>query len=247
MLINLRTVHKPRTIEEAAQMLKTPGVYPLYGGGASLVRSEADNRKIEEAVDLTAVLSAGCSIEQNIELGGCATLETIRAFWEDRPGAVILKAEAPLTLRNTLTLGDTLLECHADSLLLALLFGFDAMLRIPGSQLMPLDQWFNLSAEERRATVIESILFSRDYFGSALVAFEKVSRTPSDTPLVAALAIRRQSDAEPRIVVTGIADRPVIYRDGAQSQISDYKGSTEYRTEMAKVLSERAIKKLTGA
>ncbi len=34
MLLNLNTIFRPTTLEEAAALLSRPGVYPLYGGAA---------------------------------------------------------------------------------------------------------------------------------------------------------------------------------------------------------------------
>ena len=34
MLLNLKTIYKPATADDAATLLMTPGTYPLYGGVA---------------------------------------------------------------------------------------------------------------------------------------------------------------------------------------------------------------------
>src|SRR5438132_4952214 len=122
MLINLRTLHKPPTLEEAVELLARPGVYPLYGNGASLIRLDLSN--IEEAVDLTHLVARDNSIEADgdLHLGSASTLEHICAQLAEIDVTLggglsaIVKAEVPETLRNTLTLGDVLLEHNANSL-----------------------------------------------------------------------------------------------------------------------------------
>jgi len=49
MLLNLKTIHKPATVEEAAGLLADPGVYPLYGGAAL---HRANRTDVEAALDL---------------------------------------------------------------------------------------------------------------------------------------------------------------------------------------------------
>src|SRR5215831_9748882 len=123
MLINLRTLHQPKSLREAAELLKRPGVYPLYGSGAAIVRN--NSRDIEEAVDLAPLVPTDCKVEGNrVLLGAGATLETIATA---RPEfSSIIKADAPLMLRNTLTIGDMLLESRPDSLFLTLLYALEA-------------------------------------------------------------------------------------------------------------------------
>src|SRR5712692_9985101 len=116
VLINLRTIHKPATLEEAVDLLARPGVYPLYGSGASLIR--LDQPDIEEAVDLTHLVARDNSIDADGDLHLCSasTLEHICAQLAEIDATLggglsaIVKAEVPETLRNTLTLGDVLLE-----------------------------------------------------------------------------------------------------------------------------------------
>src|SRR5260370_33766047 len=79
MLFNLRTIHKPTTLEEAVELLARPGVYPLYGSGASLIRLNQPN--IEEAVDLTHLVARDNNIDADgdLHLGAASTLEHICA------------------------------------------------------------------------------------------------------------------------------------------------------------------------
>jgi len=245
MLINLKTAHKPESLREAAELLKRPGNYPVYGGGAALIRQ--NSRDIEEVVDLSPLLSSACEVkDDDCYLGPCATLETIA---EAQPElAAVIKADAPLTLRNTLTLGDVLLEARPDSLFLTLLYGLAARIDTPegaDNNLIEIDRWFDMAADERRQHLLLGIVIPHFPDTPWRFAFEKVSRTPADAPIVGVIGFAYAEEPDPGAyaVVCGLDHRPQRYSEGMQSTIGDYKGSVEYRTEMAKVLYKRAIAK----
>src|SRR5256885_844451 len=82
-LSNLRTIHKPKSLEEAAELLKRPGVYPLYGAGASLVRSGSND--IEEAVDLSTLVAGANAVDDSGDLffSPASTLEQIASDLTD--------------------------------------------------------------------------------------------------------------------------------------------------------------------
>jgi CO/xanthine dehydrogenase FAD-binding subunit len=238
MLINLQTIHRPETIEEAAGLLKRSGVYPVYGGGAYLIR--AGNPDVQGAVDLARTVNAHYGIIAGTPwIGGCATLETITA--SDAQIGAIVRAEAAWTLRNTLTLGDVLMECQPDSLLLALLCGLEAQVICPDDAPITIEEWIGMSLEEWSTRVILRVELPDYVPRRVAVALEKVSRTPADRPIVAAIGFSNLAHPAPYALVVGVANRPVRYIPGLQSRLSDYRGSAEYRTEMAKLLAGRAI------
>ncbi|MEZ4834370.1 MAG: FAD binding domain-containing protein [Caldilineaceae bacterium] len=66
----------------------------------------------------------------------------------------------------------------------------------------------------------------------------RIARTPMDRPIVAAVAVAGE-DVE-RVVLCGVAARPIL-DDEAMAPVSDFKGSAEYRREMAGVVRQRAL------
>jgi CO/xanthine dehydrogenase FAD-binding subunit len=244
MLINLQTIHRPETVEEASSLLKRLGVYPIYGAGAYLVRSA--NSDVQGAVDLSRAVNDRIGTIAGIPwIGGCATLETIAAS-DPRLGDIV-RAETPNTLRNALTLGDLLMTCPANSLLLATLFGLDTQIVCAFEPPIPIAEWLGMGLEtwsQRLILRAELPRYARERgVRHMALAMEKVGRTPADAPIVGAVGFAdvRHPDAPPYAVVVGLADRPVRYVEGMPSQVSDYKGSAEYRAEMARILSAQAI------
>lgn len=237
MLVNLRTIHQPKTFEEAAELLsKIPAAYPIYGYGASILRS--GDHSIQELVVINApplirrfdngmgyTISSGTPLSM---LGG--NLKSIIAD------------EMPETLSNALTVGDFLMAYRPNSILCALLYaGNAAVTAIDG--MITVQEWFEqYTDEQRRQKVILNIQIANAVYGEnppsepTYFAWERVSRTPKDAPIVAAVGFNNGT-----AIVTGIAEYPVNYKEGMQSTIDDYLGSAEYRTEMARVLSQRAI------
>src|SRR5579871_3516927 len=111
MLSNLRRIHKPQSLQEAADLLRQPGAYPLYGDSGSVPGGAG----IEEGVDLSGVVGSACAFDQTsmlIESG--ATVETIYGA-EQKLGAILAQDEVLITTPQ-LTLGDALMEARPNSL-----------------------------------------------------------------------------------------------------------------------------------
>ncbi len=227
MLINLRTIHKPATLDEAVHLLQQPDTRALYGG--AFVRENA--KEVTDAVDLSALGLSRITRDGNtLIIGSTATLETVRQYCLTidsviaRALADVLREEAPLSLRNVLTPGDVISEARGNSLLLTLfaVLGARSSITRRGGVLI----------EARRVT-LDSPTENCGY------AFEKIARTPADAPIVGAVAWAEAGES--RVAICGLLQMPTLYTFGMPAQISDYLGGTEYRTEMAKVLARRTL------
>lgn len=271
MLINLKTVHKPAALADAVKLLAAPGVYPLYGGVALQRRSSP---AVEEAVNLEQLgLDTAQDGDNALVLGTMLTLEKARQAClaradehpEARALAALLAAEQPETLRNTMTLGDLLVERDPQSLVLTLLLALGAVIERADVAVLLTTSSF-LSVDEDVARYLLTGL--RVPYGSpgGAIAWEKVARTPADAPIVGAVA-RVQAGADggrfSALALCGVAPVPVgqpeVVRaydetgdvDAALAHLEldppdDHWGSREYRAEMARVTARRALLRATN-
>jgi CO/xanthine dehydrogenase FAD-binding subunit len=80
-------------------------------------------------------------------------------------------------------------------------------------------------------------------------ASDRVARTPADKPIVAAIA-RLGYDGQLRLALCGVANTPVLVEpDNVKAAINppdDFRGSREYRRQMAAMLAKRVIKAVSN-
>ncbi|GIV80784.1 MAG: carbon monoxide dehydrogenase [Anaerolineae bacterium] len=264
MLLNLKTIHKPATLAEALTLLRQGGTFPLYGGAALQRNPRPD---VEAVVDLSQIgLERAWEEGDALHLGSMLTLERVRLICQERGQtypllggvAEALRADLPETLRNTFTLGDLLVERDAQSVTLTLLLALDAAIVTADESVWPLADWL-ASGDDAWRVLVTHVSVPRGATRAA-VAFEKVSRTPADAPIVGAVAAV-QITAEGRrtaLALCGVAPWPLAQPEAAcafdqSGEVnaaldrltldppSDHWGSREYRTEMARVLTRRAL------
>ncbi len=264
MLLNLKTIHKPATLPEALALLGQGGAFPLYGGAALQRHPRPD---VEAVVDLSLIgLDRAWDEGDALHLGGMLTLERARAFCQERGQAYpllagiaeALQADMPETLRNTFTLGDLLIERDPQSFTLTLLLALDAVVVTADEAVHPLADWLASGDEAWRALVTHVSVPRGE--ARAAVAFEKVARTPADAPIVGAVAVAQKVGERRRtaLALCGVAPWPLAQPDAARAfdergdvnaaldalvldPPGDHWGSREYRSEMARVLTRRAL------
>ncbi len=247
MLHHLHTLYRPLSAHEARARLQERQAYPIYGGGAYLMRLPlAARRDLLAIVDLAELAPRNWQLnEERLEIGSAATLATASAIHPDV--AAVIAAEVPLTLQNTLTVGDVLMECRPDSLILAMLHGIAArVITVEHDQNTAIDipKWYTLSLEERRQLAVLGVIV-QGYAAQWRFAAFKVARTPADAPIVGAVGFAAHIDPDPGAysVLVGVLPQPVRYYEGIASTLSNYKGSAAYRTAMASVVHEEAIRR----
>jgi CO/xanthine dehydrogenase FAD-binding subunit len=77
-------------------------------------------------------------------------------------------------------------------------------------------------------------------------AYERVARTPADSPIVAVIG-RRDAAGEVRLAFCGVADRPILLtRSELQTLVppADFRGSPAYRRAAAIALADRVTQAL---
>lgn len=247
MLHHLHTIYHPISLEEAHAQLQARGAYPIYGHGAYLPRLPySARRELEAIVDLSALAPQRWQLNgRRLEVGSAITATHARSISPDV--AAVIDAELPRTLQNTLTLGDLLMECPPDSLILAMLQGIGARVitaEHDENAAIDMPRWFALGLEERRRLAILGVIAS-EYAANWRFAPYKISRTPADAPIVGAVGFAFDGEPDPGAfsILVGVLEHPVRYYEGIRSTRHDYKGSAEYRTAMAAVAHAESIRR----
>jgi CO/xanthine dehydrogenase FAD-binding subunit len=255
--------YRPKSPEEALQLLAQPGTMPL-AGGTSLLAGDVNGAVVDlQDVGLTSItIEAGrLQIEAMIRL---AELADFLAGYDDgsNPAALLTAAvsrSGPNTVRNAATIGGLVGSRWPDSELLAalLVLNGDLTVRIPVEQQLSLGEY--LAARQRVAGLITAIMLE---WGPGQGGSERVARTPADDPIVS-VTLWRPEGQLPRLAATGIATYPLrlaeaeaslaegidersIYRAAAAAREAaghpgDFRGDAHYRAEMAAVLTSRLL------
>jgi CO/xanthine dehydrogenase FAD-binding subunit len=241
--------HRPQTLDEALMLLAQPNMIPL-GGGTLLAQSTFDS---VEAVDLQALgLNTVKKQGNNLEIGATVTLQQLLES-EHCPEALqaALKLEAPLNLRNAATVAGTLVSCDGRSTFAAVLLAADAKLDTRYS-----------SSDSRLSNIGDFLpLRPRGLITSITVplniklAFDYVSRTPADKPIVCA-ALAQWNSGRTRLALGGYGKSPLLAMDGTEAEgiesaarntfheATDEWASAEYRMDVAATLAKRCLQAL---
>ena len=245
----ITTYHRPQSLDEALTLLNQPNRIPL-GGGTLLARSTTDP---VEVVDLQALsLDSLTKSGNNLEIGATVTLQQLlESVHCPEALKAALKLEAPLNIRNTATVAGTLVACDGRSTFATVLLALDAKIDIryslDDSRVSNIGEFLPL----RPRGLITSIVLPL----TIKLAFDYVSRTPSDKPIVCA-AVAQWNAGRTRLAVGGYGRAPMLAMDGTEAEgietaarnafheAADEYGSAEYRMDVAATLAKRCLDSL---
>lgn len=252
----ITTYHRPKTLDEALTLLSQSNRMPL-GGGTLLSKPTADSVEVVDlqALSLSSIKQAG----NNLELGATVTLQR---FYESEfcPEALksAIKLEAPLNIRNTATVAGTLVAGDGRSTFTAMLFALDAKLEIRSiynaqqhSDTSSLGEFLPLRMEKVQGKLITSVTIPLN----VKLAFDYVSRTPADKPIVCA-ALAQWNSGRTRLVLGGYGKSPTLAMDGTEAEgietaarnafheATDEFASAEYRMDVAATLAKRCLEQI---
>jgi len=255
--------HRPKTLDEALTLLTQPNTLPL-GGGTLLSHASTTphNERAAplsatgnfEAVDLQLLgLDSLTKTGNNLELGATLTLQSLLES-EHCPSALksALKLEAPLNIRNSATLAGTLVSCDGRSTFASILLAMDAKITIhqlssKQSSVIGVGEFLPL----RPRGLITQITIPLN----VKLAFEYVSKTPADKPIVCA-ALAQWNSGRTRLVLGGYGKSPMLGMDGTEGEgvevaaknafheATDEYASAEYRMDVAATLAKRCLENL---
>lgn len=245
----ITTYHRPKTLDEALTLLTQPNTLPL-GGGTLLSKPTVDSFAV---VDLQALGLDSLRVNGNeLQIGATCTLQTLLNS-KDCPAALksALKLEAPINIRNSATVAGTLVASDGRSTFTTMLLAMDAKLdhrRLtvdrPPSTVLGLSE-FLLTHPNR---LITSIIIPLN----VKTAFEFVSKTPADKPIIGA-AVAQWISGRTRLTLCGYGKTPLLAMDGTEAEgiqeaaanayheATDEWASAEYRMDVAATLARRCL------
>jgi CO/xanthine dehydrogenase FAD-binding subunit len=259
--------HRPKTLDEALALLTQPDTLPL-GGGTLLSKPTTDS---VQAVDLQLLgLNTLTKSGNELQLGATLTLQALLEsehcpkVWKSA-----LKLEAPLNIRNSATVAGTLVACDGRSTFASVLLALDAKVIVNSKQ--KVDETVNIGDLLPLRERVKGKLITRIVIPLNIkLAFEYVSKTPSDKPLVCA-AVAQWNSGRTRLALGGYGKSPLLAMDGTEAEgidasssdfvlrsaqaaaknafheASDEWASAEYRMDVAATLATRCLASLTGA
>lgn len=238
-MARIATYSRPRSIDEALQLLEADRAV-VIGGGVTLRARPVDAEA--NAVDLQSLGLDGIERVDDftVRIGATATLQDI-ADSDDLPSALCSAArrEQPSTLRHQATLGGLVATGSFDSELLALLLVHEAVVSLTsraGDEEVALGELL-AQLPLRAGRLVAAVTVST----SGVSALARTAHTRADRAIVAAAA-RRDDGGTRRLALCGVATVPVLVEDvDGLEPPGDFRGSSEYRRALAGILSARAL------
>jgi CO/xanthine dehydrogenase FAD-binding subunit len=237
--------HRPDTLDEALSLLARADVTTtLVAGGTALNTFDLPSRT--EVVDIQDAVAAGVERRGDRVYYGAMTRLTDLIEADETPPLVaeLARREGPNTLRNASTIGGTVAEGDAESELIAGLLVHDGAVTISGA-----DNELPISALMADWSLLDrAVITSVSVQIGGETASDRTGRTPADTSIVAAAA--RVVPDGLRVALTGVAANPVLVNPNDLSSLNppaDFRGSSQYRLQLAEVLTKRVVARLGGA
>lgn len=244
--------YRPNTVEEACNLLKSPGEkrVPLGGGTYLLSQYIRDDFAVIDLQD--------CGLDflelsgSRLKVGAMVKLQSLIEY-QDIPPAIkqAVVQQAPLNLRNMAMLGGVVASDDGYSPLLTVLHAMDVKIRLSEGDILPIGELLPLRDELLDKTLITELELSLD----VKTSYQSVSRTPLDRPIVC-VALARWKSGRVRISLGGYGQLPVLAMDGADDagvpiaarnafyEAGDNLASAVYRRHVASILARRALREI---
>jgi CO/xanthine dehydrogenase FAD-binding subunit len=236
-------------LDEALALLNQPNTLPL-GGGTLLSKPTADPVSVVDLqrLGLDSVRAKG----NDLEIGATCTLQSLLES-ELCPEAlkIAIKLEAPLNVRNSATVAGTLVASDGRSPFATAMLAMDA--KIDNRPLTKDNRQSSvIGLSEFLLTHPKALITSITIPLNIKFAFEFVSRTPADKPIVAA-ALSQWNSGRTRLALGGFGKAPILAMDGTEAEgldaaarnayheANDEWASAEYRMDVAATLAKRCL------
>lgn len=238
--------YRPHTLDEALALAADPNAVILAGGTTVNADPGVSGSVV---VDLQALDLSGINADgEVVRIGATTRLQDIVESGEV-PAllADLARREAPTTIRNVATIGGTIGAADSEGQFLTGLLAYGATVTVVGGA----------STVERSIDELLddpslldcSIITSVSVPTSGFAAADRTARTPMDQPIVMAVAYRG-NDGGVRLALSGVASVPIIVLPDELTALDpppDFRGSSEYRRQLASVLADRVLAAVGGA
>jgi CO/xanthine dehydrogenase FAD-binding subunit len=257
-MLNLNEIHKPTTIADAVKFLQQPGAVALAGGTNLIAERRRDVRAV---VDLSGLglayireSSGAIALGAMTTLAGLNDSPMLRAFANGILAQAAHRAASSI-LRNQATLAGTLIAEPAGLVAVALL-ALDAQVVVMGTanRTIALDAFLKELREMRKSLVIEIVvpmanpraaLHTVSVIASAQIENQvahNVRIALGGVGEIAMRAIAVEKMLEAQMVNDALIETAARLAANDLSPRGDFRGSAEYRREMAMVLTRRAVR-----
>jgi CO/xanthine dehydrogenase FAD-binding subunit len=236
-------------LDEALALLNQPNTLPL-GGGTLLSKPTADPVSVVDLqrLGLDSVRAKG----NDLEIGATCTLQSLlESELCPEPLKIAIKLEAPLNVRNSATVAGTLVASDGRSPFATAMLAMDA--KVDHRPLTKDDRQSSvIGLSEFLLTHPKALITSITIPLNIKFAFEFVSRTPADKPIVAA-ALSQWNSGRTRLALGGFGKTPILAMDGTEAEgldaaarnayheANDEWASAEYRMDVAATLAKRCL------
>jgi len=237
--------HRPATLDEAIALVGTSGAYVIVEGTAS---DHGFSGASTSAIDLQSLGLDGMDVSDGtLVIGAMATLASLSESSLAPPMiAQLAGREYSSAIRNAATVGGVIATNDPESELLAGLVAFDAAVNIAtpdGTQTYALT-----AVLDDPALVDGSIIVDISIETRGASAAHRTGRTPMDRPIVLVVG-HKDTAGHIRLAATGVASHVRAMSPGQAATLdppSDFRGTSEYRRNLATVLTKRVLADLSG-
>jgi len=244
--------HRPDRLEDALDLLSRsdPVTFPL--GGGSVLNQPSDERFA--VVDLQSLELSRINKKGNtLQLGATVTLQALANFSGIHSNLVkAIFHEATYNTRQVATIAGALIAADGRSPFGTAMLALGAKLSLlPGDKNLSLGDVFPFRREKLKGKLIVQITIP----SNVELAYEYVSRTPADLPIVC-MALAQWPSGRTRVALGGYGSSPILAMDGPHSdgaeivvrdafhEASDQWASSEYRSDIAATLVKRVLSTL---
>lgn len=246
--------HRPTTVEEALALLSRKDVRTIPIGGGSAFRRIL-NKPIAvvdlQELDFNQINDRG----KILDVGATVTLQNLLDSTTISPKLdEVIRYEATYNLRQVASIAGTLVAANGRSPFTTALLALDAQLVLqPDEEVVDLGDFLPLRSDWLQGRLIVAVRLPMNI----ILDYDYVARSPADQPIVC-VAVCKWPSGRTRVALGGFGEAPMLVFDGTESRgaevaaknaysiAEDEWASSDYRQEIASILTARTLSRLAA-